>query len=191
VARRRAARRTDRGGDGVPAPRQARARLGLTAAVAFGAGALGAYAALDAERLGALLGAGGAAATVALVFASLLRRPRLAVGGLVLLGAEYAGYFLVRGATVDQRAPIYGAAFLGVAELTFTAMERRAPGSPELALFRVIAIAGLAVAAVALGTLVLAFAAIPAGGGVALHAVGVVAAVGLVLLLGRIALRSS
>jgi len=55
----------------------------------------------------------------------------------------------------------------------------------------VIAIAGLAVAAVALGTLVLAFAAIPAGGGVALHAVGVVAAVGLVLLLGRIALRSS
>jgi hypothetical protein len=70
-------------------------------------------------------------------------------------------------------------------------MERRAPGSPELALFRVIAIAGLAVAAVALGTLVLAFAAIPAGGGVALHAVGVVAAVGLVLLLGRIALRSS
>ncbi len=37
----------------------------------------------------------------------------------------------------------------------------------------------------------LAFTAIPAGGGVALHAVGVVAAVGLVLLLGRLALHES
>ena len=70
-------------------------------------------------------------------------------------------------------------------------MERRAPGTRELALFRVIVIAALAVAAVVLGTLVLAFAAIPAGGGLALHAVGVVAAVGLVLLLGRLALHES
>ena len=37
----------------------------------------------------------------------------------------------------------------------------------------------------------LAVAAIPAGGGVALQAVGVVAAVGLVLLLGRLALHPS
>jgi hypothetical protein len=123
--------------------------------------------------------------------ACLLRRPRLAVLGLLLLGAEYAGFFLVRGGTVDQRAPLYGAGFLVIAELAFTAMERRAPGTRELALFRVIVIAALGVAAVALGALVLAFAAIPAGGGVALHAVGVVAAVGLVLLLGRLALHPS
>ena len=110
--------------------------------------------------------------------ACLLRRPRLAVLGLLLLGA-------------DQRAPLYGAGFLVVAELAFAAMERRAPGTRELALFRVIVIAALGVTAVALGALVLAFAAIPAGGGVALHAVGVVAAVGLVLLLGRLALHPS
>jgi hypothetical protein len=154
------------------------------------AAALAAYAAVDAERLRGLLAAGGVAATTALTAACLLRLPRLAAFGLVLLGAEYAGFFLVRGSTVDQRAPIYAAGFLVVAELAFAAMERRAPGTRELALFRVILLAGLAVAAVALGTLVLAFAAIPLGGGVALHAVGVAAAVALVVLLGRLALRS-
>jgi hypothetical protein len=190
VAGRRAARGTTRGGDGIQAPRQARARLILTVATAFAAAALGAYAAVEAERLRGLLAAGGAAATVALTFASALRRPKLAVVGLVLLGAEYAGLFLVRGSTIDQRAPLYGAGFLVVAELAFTAMERRAPGSRELALHRVIGLAALAVAAVALGTLVLALAAVPAGGGIALHAVGVVAVVALVLLLGRLALRT-
>ena len=153
--------------------------------------ALAAYAAIEADRLGGLLAAGGAAATLALAAGCLLRRPRLVVGGLVLLGAEFAGFFLVRGSTVDQRAPLYGAGFLVVAELAFTALERRAPGTRELALFRMILLAALAVAAVGLGTLVLAFAAIPLGGGVVLHAVGVVAAVALVVLLGRLALHST
>jgi hypothetical protein len=151
--------------------------------------ALAAYAAVDAERLRGLLAAGGLAAAIALAAGCVLRRPRLAVAGIVLLGAEYAGYFLFRGGTVDQRAPLYGAGFLVVAELAFAAMERRAPGTRELALFRVILLAALAVAAVALGTVVLAFAAIPLGGGVVLHAVGVAAAVALVVLLGRLALR--
>jgi hypothetical protein len=190
VAGRRAARGTAGGGEGIQAPRQARTRLTLTAATALAAAALGAYAAVEAERLRGLLAAGGAAATIALAAACVLRRPQLAVAGLVLLGAEYAGFFLVRGSTVDQRAPLYAAGFLVVAELAFTAMERRAPGNRELALHRVIALAALAVAAVALGTLVLAFAAVPAGGGVVLHAVGVVAAVALVVLLGRLALRT-
>jgi hypothetical protein len=122
--------------------------------------------------------------------AIVLRSPRLAVAALVLLGAEYAGFFLVRGSTVDERAPLYGAGFLVVAELAFAAMERRAPGTRELALFRVIALVALAIAAVALGAAVLAVAAPPAGGGVALHAVGVAAAVALVVLLGRLALRT-
>ena len=108
----------------------------------------------------------------------------------MLLGAEYAGLFLVRGSTVDRRAPLYAAAFLVVAELAFAAIERRAPGTPELALLRLIAVAALAVGAVALGTVVLAVAAVPAAGGLAVHAVGVTAAVALVLLLGRLATRA-
>jgi hypothetical protein len=152
--------------------------------------ALATYAAVAAERLRWLLAAGGAAATLALAIAIVLRSPRLAVAALVLLGAEYAGFFLVRGSTVDQRAPLYGAGFLVAAELAFAAMERRAPGTRELALFRVVALVALAVAAVALGATVLAVAALPAGGGIALHAVGVAAAVALVVLLGRLALRA-
>jgi hypothetical protein len=190
VAGRRAPGRPARGGDGIQAPRQARARLTLGTAAVLAAAALATHGAVDAERLRWLLAAGGAAATVALAVAIVLRAPRLAVAGLVLLGAEYAGFFLVRGSTIDQRAPLYGAGFLVVAELAFAAMERRAPGTRELALFRIIALVALAVAAVALGAAVLAVAALPAGGGVALHAVGVAAAVALVVLLGRLALRA-
>src|SRR5204863_2009956 len=136
VARRRAAGRTAGGGEGIQAIRRSRTRLSLTAATVLVAAALAAYAAIEADRLGGLLAAGGAAATLALAAGCLLRRPRLVVGGLVLLGAEFAGFFLVRGSTVDQRAPLYGAGFLVVAELAFTALERRAPGTRELALFR-------------------------------------------------------
>jgi hypothetical protein len=122
----------DRGGDGIQAPRQARARLTLTAATALGAAALAAYAALDAERLRGLLGAGGAAATSD---ASHRLRPPAPRASRSRTAAPRRGvrrFFLVRGGTVDQRAPLYGAGFLVVAELAFTAMERRAPGSREL-----------------------------------------------------------
>jgi hypothetical protein len=182
-----AARGAARGGEGIQATRQARARLIVGGATGLAAAALATYAALEAERLRGLLAAGGVAATAALAAAVAFRLPRLAVAGLVLLGAEYAGLFLVRGSTVDQRAPLYGAGFLVVSELAFGAMERRAAETRELALVRVIALAALALAAVALGTVVLAVAALPAGGGIALHAVGVAAAVALVLLLGRLA----
>jgi hypothetical protein len=154
------------------------------------AAALAAYAAAEADSLRGLLAGGGVAATLAIAVACLLRRPRLTVAGLVLLGAEYTGFFLVRGSTVDQRAPLYGAGFLLVAELAFAAIERRVVGSRELALLRMVTLAALGLAAVALGTLVLAFAAIPAGGGLVLHAVGVVAAVTVVVLLGQLALRA-
>jgi hypothetical protein len=189
VAGRGAARGAAGGGEGIQATRQARARLIVGGATALAAAALATYAALEAERLRGLLAVGGVAATAALAAAVAFRLPRLAVAGLVLLGAEYAGLFLVRGSTVDQRAPLYGAGFLVVSELAFGAMERRAAGTRELALVRVIALAALALAAVALGTVVLAVAALPAGGGIALHAVGVAAAVALVLLLGRLAVH--
>jgi hypothetical protein len=190
VARRRAVGSRTGGGDGIQAPRQARARLIIGTAAVLPAAALATHAAVDSERLRWLLAAGGAAATISLAAAIALRSPRLAVAGLVLLGAEYAGFFLVRGSTVDQRAPLYGAGFLVVAELAFAAMERRAPGTRELALFRLIGLVVLGLAAVALGAAVLAVAALPVDGGIALHAVGVAAAVALVVLLGRLALRA-
>ena len=110
---------------------------------------------------------------------------------LALLGAEYAGLFVVRGDTLDVRAPLYGAAFLVVAELSFGALELRA-GRPEPGLVprRVAVVVGAAAAGVIVGLVVLAAAATPLNGGLWLEAAGIVAAVVLVAALGRAAVRS-
>ena len=75
---------------------------------------LTAYAAASAERLGGLLAMIGAVGVAVLAAALVLRIPALVTPALALLGAEYAGLFVVRGDTLDVRAPLYGAAFLVV-----------------------------------------------------------------------------
>src|SRR5439155_9452546 len=98
--------------------------------------------------------------------------------------------FLVRRGTVDIRSPLEGAAFLLVAELAFAALELRA-GRPEPGLLarRAAAVAGLAVGGIVVATVALAAAAAPLEGGIALEASGVAAAVALLVLLGRLAVR--
>lgn len=120
-----------------------------------------------------------------------LRTPGLIAPAVVLLGGEYAGLFLVRTGTVDVRAPLYGALFLLVAELAFAALELRA-GTPDPGLLarRAAILAALALGGVLLGAVVLAAATLPVRGGLALEAVGVAAAVGLLVLLGRLAART-
>ena len=110
---------------------------------------------------------------------------------LGLLGAEYAALFALRGDAVDSRAPLYGACFLAVAELAYGALELRA-GAPEpgLTARRIVILAGLALGSVVVGTIVLAAASAPLDGGVGLEAVGVFAAVALLVGLGRMAVRS-
>ena len=90
-----------------------------------------------------------------------------------------------------MRAPLYGAAFLVTAELAFGAVEFRA-GRPEpvLAARRAATLALLALGSVVIGLVVLAAAATPLEGGVGLEAVGVAAAVALLVVLGRVAVRS-
>ena len=99
--------------------------------------------------------------------------------------------FVVRGDTLDVRAPLYGAAFLVVAELSFAALELRA-GRPEPGLVprRVGDARRAAAAGVIVGLVVLAAAATPLNGGLGLEAAGIVAAVVLVAALGRAAVRS-
>jgi hypothetical protein len=156
-----------------------------------GAAGLTAYAAVDASRLGGLLAIVGALGVAVLVVALVVRIPALVTAALALLGAEYAGLFLVRGDTIDVRAPLYGAAFLVVAELAFAALELRA-GTPEQGLVarRAAVLVGAAAAAVLVGLVVLAAAATPLDGGLGLEAVGIAAAVVLVAALGRAAARS-
>jgi hypothetical protein len=191
MARRRSARSPDRGGDGIPAERHTLARLTLALAAAAGAAGLTVYAAVVASRLGGLLVMIGAVGVAVLVGALVLRLPALVAPALALLGAEYAGLFLVRGGTLDVRAPLYGAAFLVVAELAFSALELRA-GTPEPGLVarRAAVLVGVAAAGVLAGLVVLAAAATPLDGGLGLEAVGIAAAVVLVAALGRAAARS-
>ena len=157
----------------------------------LGAAGLAVYAAATAEQARPVLGLVGGVAVALLAAALGLRFVPLVAPALVLLGAEYAVYFAVRGDTVDVRAPLYAAAFLAVAELAFASLELRA-GHPEAGLTarRIALLALVALGAVVAGTIVLAAASAPLDGGVALEAVGVVAAVVLLVVLGRLAVRA-
>ena len=144
-----------------------------------------------AVRLGGLLAVIGAVGVVVLAAALVIRAPALVTPALALLGAEYAGLFLVRGDTLDVRAPLYGAAFLVVAELAFAALELRAGAAePGLVARQVAVLVGAAAAGVVVGLVVLAAAATPLEGGLGLEAVGIAAAVVLVAAIGRAAARS-
>jgi hypothetical protein len=192
MARGRLPRRLAPGGDQIQALRQARARLTLGGAAVAGATLLAVYAALTAARLDWLLGIVGGAGVLMLAAAVALRIPGLIAPALVLLGGEYAGLFLVREGTVDIRAPLYGAGFFLVAELAFAALELRA-GEPDPGLVprRSATLAALALGGVVLGAVVLAAATLPLDGGLALEAIGVAAAVALLVLVGRLAVRAT
>lgn len=157
----------------------------------LGGAGLAAYAAVVAPRLAVVLGIMGAIGVGMLAVAVVLRLPPLIAPALALLGSEYAVLFVVRGDTIDVRAPLYGAAFLVTAELAFGAVELRA-GRPEpvLATRRAATLVLLALGSVVIGLVVLAAAATPLEGGVGLEAVGVVAVVALLVGLGRVAVRS-
>jgi hypothetical protein len=149
------------------------------------------YAAVTASRLGAVVAIVGGLAVGVLAAALILRFPPLITAGLALLGAEYAVLFVLRGDTIDIRAPLYGAALLVIAELAFAAVELRAGrAEPALAARRAATLVLVAVGAVVVGLVVLAAAATPLDGGVGLEAVGVAAAVVLLVALGRVAVRS-
>jgi hypothetical protein len=156
-----------------------------------GAAGLGAYATAVAPRLAAMLGIIGAFAVVGLAVVLALRIPVLIAPALALLGAEYAALFLLRDDTIDVRAPLYGAGFLVVAELAFGALELRA-GTPEPGLVarRAGILVAVALGGILAGLIVLAAASVPLNGGVGLEAVGIAAAVALLVGLGRVAARS-
>jgi hypothetical protein len=115
--------------------------------------------------------------------------PSLVALALGVLGAAFAVLFAQRD-DLDERAPLYAAGFLLVAELAFGALEERAAAYERgLALRRVTLLAVAALAAVAVAAGVLAAATLPVGGGLPLEALGVVAVVVAVLAVERLAAR--
>jgi len=120
-----------------------------------------------------------------------LRRTVLIGPALLLLGVEYGARFAVGPDAIDVRSPVYGACFLAVAELAYASLELRA-GRPEPGLTsrRILVLTSLALASIVLGTVVLAAASTPFDGGLGLSAAGIVAAVALLIGIGRLAART-
>jgi hypothetical protein len=108
---------------------------------------------------------------------------------LAALGGEYVAWLALRGGGVDTRAPLYAGGLLLVVELAYWALERRSRARPdvELEVRRALRLlAGTALAMVA-GAAVLAASAVSFDGGVALEALGVAAAIAVLVLVAALA----
>jgi hypothetical protein len=174
----------------MPAPRRARTRLacGLAATAVAAALAVAPLAAVAGPVREALAWVAGLALVVAA--AAALRTGSLLGPALVLLLAEYTVALIHRGGRIDAAAPLVGAGLLLYAELASWAREARPQVRDERPVLhaRVVVVVASALAALALGALVLLAAALPAGGGLTRLAIGVVATtltLALVVLVAR------
>ena len=131
---------------------------------------------------------------LAFLAAGLTARSATGLGwGLAALGGEYAVLFTAQGRALDEAAPVYAVGFVLVAELAFWSVERRvaAWSDPTLAERRLAQLVGVCVGAAAVAALVLVVAAAAVGGGIALEAIGVAAAIGALVLLGVLVRRTA
>jgi hypothetical protein len=142
-----------------------------------------------ADRLSGVVGGIGLAAVIFLAAALAGRFEGLLPWALVLAGAAYAAFLVIRGSTIDAYAPIYGAGLLLVAELAYWSMEHRRASPPHegLAVRRGTLVLAGCVGAGGVAGLILAMAELSISGGLWLEALGVAAAVGSVALLARLA----
>ena len=121
------------------------------------------------------------ALTLAFAVAALIPWP------LVGLGAAYVLH--LGDGPIDQWAPVYGGAFLAIAEAAYWSLELRgrAQDVDRLTERRAVRIIGLAMGGVALGGLALAATAIDLGSGVLLDVAGVVGAIAAITVLAVVA----
>jgi hypothetical protein len=177
----------------MPAPRRARTRLACgLAATAVAAGLAAApLAAVEGplrEALAWLAGLG-----LVLAAAAALGVPSLLAPALIVLLATYTAALVGSGDRVDAAAPLFAAGLFGYAELASWAAEAR-PGVRDerpVLVARAIVVAAGTLAALGLGVLVLLAAALPAGGGLARLAVGVVAVTATLALVAVVARPTS
>jgi hypothetical protein len=111
----------------------------------------------------------------------------------VLLAAQYASTLAVLGeATVDAAAPLYAAGLLVLAEVSYWSLDLRAPGREEsrVVVRRLTVLAALAILALVLGAFVVVLTSAPLGGGFVWDSVGVAAAVGIFVIIARLARRA-
>jgi hypothetical protein len=152
------------------------------------AAAVAAYPPVAASRLPWVHAGISIAAFGVLAAGLVLRRTQFLVWSLALLGANYAIWLALGTHALDQRIPVVGVGLLLVAELAFDSLEPEV-GRVDVTtvLSRAIVLVVVALGAVGAGTLVLAVASIPLSGGVAVTAVGALAAVLILALITRLA----
>jgi hypothetical protein len=177
----------------MPAPRRARTPLafGLAATAVAAAVAVAPLAEVTGPLREALAWVAGLG--LVLAAAAALRVGSLLGPALVVLLAEYTVVLVRRGDRIDAAAPLVGAGLLLYAELASWAREARPRVADErpVLVARAVVVAASALAALGLGVLVLLAAALPAGGGLARLAIGVVAATGTLALVAVVARPTS
>jgi hypothetical protein len=128
-----------------------------------------------------------AMASVLLFAAGVVFRSAGTLGfGLAALGADYAVLFVAEGGALDRLTPVFAAGFMLVAELGFWSIESRIPAWSDAAVaeWRLARLAGTCIGAAALAGLALVASAAATGtGGLALESLGVVAALGSLVLI--------
>jgi len=114
-----------------------------------------------------------------------LRKPLVIPGAICILAAPYVAALGFEIDGIDTRAPLLAALLFAVAELAYWSLELRGTlaDEPGTYLRRVALLAGLAVATIAGGTVVLAVVEGVAARGVAIDLLGAAAAVGAIALL--------
>ena len=143
---------------------------------------------MSAGRVSWLPPAVGAVGVGLVVASIVLGRPVLVAWSVALLGAEYAAWLSLDEGGTNTRAPLVAAGLVLVAELGYEAQTPPAGEvEPEVLLRRLVLLAGVALGAIALGALVLGIASVSLTGGVALTAIGAVAAVLALVVVWRIA----
>jgi hypothetical protein len=159
--------------------------VGGVAVAALGGTAL--YPLLATDRLPAVIAGVGGASLLFFVAALAFRSPGLVAWAIGLCGAEYAVFLGFR-TTVDRWAPLVGGSVLLAAELGFRATEPPDPvAEPDVVVRSLLWLAGSVLAAVALGSILLA-AAGGANAGLGFEALGVVATIAtLAFLVGVVA----
>ncbi len=107
------------------------------------------------------------------------RWPVTVPAALTCLGGAYALLLLVEDSPLDTSAPVLAAALLLVAELAYLSLELRDAVRDEPGTFtrRLALLAGLALVALGVGELLVVLVDLDTGGGLALEAAGVAAAI--------------
>jgi hypothetical protein len=132
-----------------------------------------------------------AAAVATLAVGLAVSVPPAVTGAVVGLAAAWTAAAWSRGGDVPDGTIATAAAIFVAAELAFWSLEQAAvPDEPELAARRLAGLAVRGAAALALAAFLLAALGLHARGGLALEAVGVAAAVGVVALVFALARQS-